>query len=156
MHAFLKDIFRHHKDFWTKSRVLALVTSLAFFGLALIIQKLADFYVGILQGVVVPDLLLDHLPTVDIDVVIVQGALLLTLVIILLVLVKPKYIMFTLKALAIFIITRSFFISLTHLGVSPRQLTFDTNSFGFGLYNWMYNTTGDFFFSGHTGTPYLM
>ena len=156
MGTFFKTIFLRHKNFWTKARALSLARTLGLFALAIIIQKLADIYVGDIKGVVVPDLILDHIPTLDIDPIIIQGPLILTLVIFWLLVIKPKYIMFTLKALSIFIITRSFFISLTHLGISPHQLTLDTDTFDFRIYNWLYNTKGDFFFSGHTGAPYLM
>ena len=153
---FFHKIYLRHKNFWTNDRILSLVKGSCFFAIALIVQKLADSYVGDIKGVAVPDLLLDHLPTVDIDFLIIQGALVLTALIFWLMIIKPKYLIFTVNALAIFIITRSFFISLTHLGVSPRELPLDTNTFGFGLYNWLFNTKGDFFFSGHTGIPYLM
>ena len=156
MKKYFRQAYLDNKNFWNKKRLSLLAESLGLLAIALIIQKVADVYVGYLKGTYVPDLLLDHLPTVDLDFFIVQGALILTFVIIFLLLVKPRYFSFTIKALALFIITRSFFISLTHLGVSPRQLPLDTDSIGFSLYNWLYNSSGDFFFSGHTGTPYLM
>jgi hypothetical protein len=70
--------------------------------------------------------------------------------------VKPRYITFTLKTVSLFIITRAFFISLTHLGASPHELVFNSNNIGYWLYDILYNTHGDFFFSGHTGMPFLM
>jgi hypothetical protein len=156
LYNFFHALYLRHEQFWTKPRLVSFLHGICLFAVAMVIQKIADAYVGGIRGVVVPDIILDHIPTLDIDPVIVQGALILTFVIMLLLLVKPKYLTFTVKALAVFVITRSFFISLTHLGASPRELTLDTNNFGFGLYNWLYNTNGDFFFSGHTGAPYLM
>jgi len=78
------------------------------------------------------------------------------LIIILLLILNPKYLAFSVKALAVFIIVRSAFISMTHLGVNPHELSFDTQSVGFSLYNTFFNTKNDFFFSGHTGIPFLM
>lgn len=152
----IKNFLNYQKAFWTKDKIISVVVAFAFLAIALVIQKIADVYVGNVKGVAVPDLLLDHLPTLDIDPIIVQGALLLTFIIAALLVAKPRYLSFTVKTLSLFIITRSFFISLTHLGISPKELTLDTNTWGFGLYNFLYNTKGDFFFSGHTGAPYLM
>jgi hypothetical protein len=121
-----------------------------------LIQKFADLYVSHLSAAPVGDVLLSWLPTVDIDFLIIQGALFLSLLILVLLLLKPKYITFTGKALAIFIIVRSISISLTHLGQDPHQIVYDTNSFGYGLYNILFNSKNDFFFSGHTGMPFLM
>jgi hypothetical protein len=38
----------------------------------------------------------------------------------------------------------------------PTQIILDKNSFGFGLYDILFNSSNDFFFSGHTGLPFLM
>ncbi len=156
MVKYFDSVFQKHKNFWTKKHLAPVLYGFVIFIASLLIQKYADVYVGAVKGAVVPDLILDHLPTVDIDFLIVQGALLLTAVILWLLLTKPKYFIFAIKTFSIYIITRSVFISLTHLGVSPRQLPLNPNSWGFGLYDWLYNTKGDFFFSGHTGAPYLM
>lgn len=156
MREFFSKIYLKHLAFWNKKQLLSLVSALILIIVALIIQKIADDYVNGLTGIAVNDLLLDHLPTLDIDFLVVQGALILTGLALLLVAIKPKYLSFGLKAFALFIIVRSFLISLTHLGVSPHQLKFDTNSIGFGLYNLLFNTQNDFFFSGHTGTGFLL
>lgn len=153
IHNSLKQKYR---IFLTKENIKSLVFSIILFIVSLIWEKVADDYVLKIKGVVVDDLFLSHLPSVDVTYLIVQGALLLTLLIIVLFLFKPKYINFGLKAMALFILTRSFFISLTHLGAYPNQLVFDTDTFGFKIYNLLFNTSNDFFFSGHTGMPFLM
>jgi hypothetical protein len=54
---------------------------------------------------------------------------------------------------AIFIATRAVFISLTHLGIYPGQIYPDT-----GFFDRVYTGLGleaGFFFSGHTGLPFL-
>jgi hypothetical protein len=146
----------NHKNFWSKHKIRPLCFSLAFFVFSLFIEKIADDYVTRIKGIAVSDILLNWLPTWDIDFIIVQGALIITALALFLFLYKPKYLNFGLKTLSIFILVRSFFITLTHLGASPNQLVFDPNSFGFGLYNLLFNTSGDFFFSGHTGMPFLL
>lgn len=153
---FFHRVFNRHKRLWTGPRRLMLIKALGFFIIALIVQSIASQYVGNLKGLSVGDILLDHLPALDIDFVVVQGALILTFIILAIMIWQPKYIIFTVIAFSVFVITRAFFISLTHMGINPHEITLDTNSVGFGLYNFLYNARSDFFFSGHTGAPFLM
>jgi hypothetical protein len=155
MSNFFHELKNRYHQLWNKNNKILLVEGLIFFILAALIQGWADHYVGLVKEVAVGDIILNNLPTLDLDFIIVQGALILTLLIIILLILQPKYLSFTIKSLALFIIIRAFFISLTHLGSSPDQLALDTQSIGFGLYNFLYNTRGDFFFSGHTGVPFL-
>ena len=147
---------QNYKNFWVKANRNSILASSGFFIVALIIQKIADNYVLKIKGTAVDDLILDNLPTIDLDFFIIQGALIITFLGLSLLILKPKYFCFGLKAFSFFIIIRAFLISLTHLGASPNQLVLDINSIGFGLYNILFNTTNDFFFSGHTGMPFLM
>ncbi len=149
-------MFANHKGFWPKDRVRSLSSGLFLLIIALTIQGFASHYVNHLIGTPVEDLILSRLPTLDIDFVVIQGALLLTLVGLALIIAKPRYIIFSIKAFALFIITRSFLLSLTHLGADPHRLIFDQDSLGFGIYNTIFNTNNDVFFSGHTGTPFLL
>lgn len=152
----LKRLKTHHQQFWIKDNTHSFITSIVLFVIAIITQGFAGRYVIRVKGTAVEDLFLDNLPTVDLDFFIIQGALILTAVIIFLFIYRPKYLNFGLKALSIFILVRSFLITLTHLGPSPYQLILDQNSRGFWLYDILYNTSNDFFFSGHTGAPFLM
>jgi hypothetical protein len=156
MKKFFRTIHFNHQKIWNKENLLSLLFGVMLFVIALILQKFANDYLLSLKGVVVDDLILKNIPVVDLDFFIVQGALILAAVIIILFLAKPKYLFFGLKALAMFIIIRSFFIVLTHLGTMPTQIVLDKNSIGFNLYNMLFNSSNDFFFSGHTGLPYLM
>ena len=64
---------------------------------------------------------------------------------------EPRRMPFVIKVSAFFIIVRSIFISLTHLGPFPTHLVIDPTSF------MNFFTLGpDLFFSGHTGFPFLM
>src|SRR5581483_3154154 len=65
---------------------------------------------------------------------------------------EPKRIPFVLKSTALFVLVRSIFIIMTHIGPYPDQLAITTGykiikDFTFG---------GDLFFSAHTGLPFLM
>ncbi len=151
-----KYLHLRHTHFWTKDHLVSLAGSVFLFIFALIIQRIADIYVGKIQGTPVDDIILNNLPALDIDSLIIFGTLLLTFAIVILFSTKPQYLNFGLKAIALFVIIRSFFISLTHLGANPGQLQFDPSTIGYWLYNVLYNTRGDYFFSGHTGIPVLM
>ncbi|MFA6171810.1 MAG: phosphatase PAP2-related protein [Patescibacteria group bacterium] len=156
MRKIFKEFHANSKSFWTRENLPAVISSLGYLLVALVVQKTADTYVSGINGVAVSDVLLNNLPTVDVDFFIIQGALAATFIGIFLFFYKPKYFCFGIKAFSIFLVTRSFFISLTHLGYSPDALALDNQSFGFGLFNLLYNNTNDFFFSGHTGMPLLM
>jgi hypothetical protein len=106
------------------------------------------------QAPPVRDLVLDSLPTVNADAVIVQGAILFLLICIALFLWHPRHLFFGVKAVALFVMVRATFLNLTTFGVHPSQAVFD-DGFGSALYN-LVNFDGNFFFSGHTGMPFLM
>ena len=101
----------------------------------------------------VGDLILDAIPVVDLNFIIVEGAFLAIILGSLLVFSRPRYVLFSLKALALFIMIRAFFISLTHVGIHPDSL-----DPGLGFFNAIYvylNFQVGLFFSAHTGLPFL-
>ncbi len=152
----VNKIYLRHKNFWTRDNFLLLLGGILLFVFALFIQHFAYNYIDNSANVTsVGDLLLNNLPTINLDFFIVQGALLLTLIVIFLFVIYPKYLPFSIKTLALFIIIRSFFISLTHLGFNLHQLTLNANSIGFSIYDFLYNAKNDFFFSGHVGASFL-
>lgn len=155
MKKYFELILTAHNKFWNREHLDSLLIGLIFFGAALVIQKIADVYVANIHGIAVNDVLLNNLPSVDIDGLVILLTLFVTFLTVFLFLCRPRDINFAIKSLALFIITRSFFISLTHLGSNPHELQFSPNSVGYWLYNFLYNTHGDFFFSGHTGMPFL-
>jgi len=155
MKSFAKKIYLRHKSFWSESHIFLLLQSGLFILMALVVQGYANNYVDYTLSTSVGDILLNNLPTLNAGFFIVQGVLILTLIIIFLFIMFPEYIFFALKTLSLFIVVRSFFISLTHLGVNPDQLTLNPNAIGFNIYNFFYSAKTDFFFSGHTGVPFL-
>ncbi len=152
----IKRLKERHSGFWNKEAIESFLFGATFLAIALIVEKFADLYVESLKEAPVNDVLLNVLPSFDIDSFIILSTLIFTFVVVGVFIFRPKYINFGIKSLALFILIRSFFITLTHLGANPHQLVFDPNSFGYGLYNFLYNSTNDFFFSGHTGIPFLM
>lgn len=99
----------------------------------------------------VTDIVLSNIPVFDTDGIYVYGLLLLVAFVTLLVLTHPKRIPFVLFALALFIVIRSFFVSLTHLAPYPIPSSPD---FGTTMQKIFFG--GDLFFSGHTGAPFLL
>lgn len=105
-------------------------------------------------SVYVGDLLLDNLPIINLNLIVVEGALWAIALSILLLLRHPRKILFTIKAVAIFIIARAFFISLTHVGIYPGQIVPSTGLLD-AIYSYFNLQTG-YFFSGHVALPFLM
>ena len=154
--AAIHHTFKKHKNFWNQERLISLIWTVILLGIALSFQKFADNYVIETGGTVVGDILLNNIPTLDIDGLIMMSTLLFTATIFILGVIKPEYVLFTTKSLALFVTIRAFFITLTHLGIHPDQLVFNQHNIFFSLYDLFYNTRNDFFFSGHTGIPFLM
>ena len=102
----------------------------------------------------VGDILLDNLPVVNLNFLIIEGAILGLLLGGIFLLLRPRHILFTLKAFALLIATRAFFISLTHVGIYPGTIHPDVGGFD-SLYQYFNLETG-YFFSGHTSVPFLM
>ncbi len=136
----------------------SLVAALLLLAVAYVIEHFANAYEAIYSqrptSVYVGDLLLDNLPIVNLNLLIVEGALISIVLGTLFVVSKPRYLLFSLKAVALFIIIRAVFISLTHVGIYPGQIDPGLGFFS-GIYTYLNFQTG-FFFSGHTGLPFMM
>lgn len=146
-------------DLFRGERLALLAAALALLALAYAAEHFANIYELSYSAretsTYVGDLLLDNLPVVNLNLIIVEGALAsIVLGTLFVVLLRPRYVIFSLKAIAIFIMIRAFFISLLHVGIYPGHIS---PGFGFfdGIYSYLNFQTG-FFFSGHTGLPFLM
>jgi hypothetical protein len=98
----------------------------------------------------VTDIVLSNIRVFNVAGIFLYGPIIFWILLILLLLSKPKTIPFTLKSISLFVIIRSVFISLTHIGPFPTKVIISSDllsHFTFG---------GDLFFSGHTGTPFLL
>lgn len=129
--------------------VAALVFSIVAFLGALAVNSYAIAFATDHASNGVTDLILSNIPVVDVDGVFVYSTFLAIGVTALILLSQPRRLPFALNALALFLLIRSGFTSLTHIGpFAPLTVDFGqtiTRSF-FGA---------DFFFSGHTGMPFL-
>ncbi len=103
----------------------------------------------------VRDIFLDNLPLVNLSPVIVGGAIVLWVFAWVLLIVKPNYLIFSTKAIALYIISRAFFFSLTHVGPYPLHYSPSAANDGYRLYH-LVTFQGNFFYSGHTAFPFLL
>lgn len=143
--------FSIHKFYFTNKEFL---TSLFTATILLFVSFVVNFYAGIYAtksaSNSVTDIVLSNIRPFDVDWAFIYGPVFFYAVILFLCVHRPQRIPFVFKSAALFIVIRSVFISLTHIGPFPTQLLIDSSlmeKFSFG---------GDLFFSGHTGLPFLM
>ncbi|MBI2888717.1 MAG: hypothetical protein HYY10_02215 [Candidatus Liptonbacteria bacterium] len=152
----MRKFLSHHRDFWNSDRRRSLYVGLFLLGVSLLLHVQAGRYSAKSAALsnFVGDLFLDNIPPLDIDFLVVQGALLFWAAVVVLLAARPQSLLFGVKAIALFVIFRSFFVSLTHIGVYPEQIPLD-DGIGVRLYD-LFTFQGNFFFSGHTGLPFLL
>ncbi|MCX6787092.1 MAG: phosphatase PAP2-related protein [Candidatus Kaiserbacteria bacterium] len=148
------------KDLFECENLYSLITAIVLLGFSFVFEHFANAYALIYlerpTSVYVGDLLLDNLPVVDLSFIIVEISLAaIVLGVLFFVFYRPRYLIFSLKALALFIAIRALFISLTHVGIYPGSINLLGDGFFDALYAYLNFQTG-FFFSGHTGIPFLM
>jgi hypothetical protein len=154
----MESPFRAHRNgFWTRERKRSLYQAFAFIAIAIIVQVFAGQYSARVSigANSVNDILLDNLPVVNLDFMIVGGAIALWVLACWLLATKPQYLIFGIKAMALFIVSRAFFFSLTHVGAPAQWVPPGPQNLGWGFYK-LFTFQGNFFYSGHTGFPFLM
>jgi len=148
----MKKLLASHKRYWTQKQFLGsnIMGILLLFG-SLIVNHFAGNYAIREASNSVNDVLLDNIPLFNVDFILNEGVMIAIGLGILFLILEPKYIPFALKSIALFIVIRAIFISLTHLGppvgrelMNPEDLMSPLSS------------GSDFFFSGHTGLPFLL
>jgi len=150
----MKKLVKKHKSFWSQRafRFSVFVGLLLFLG-SLGINYIANNYAIEVSSNSVSDVLLDNLPVVDTEIIFVEGSLAFVAFVFLLLIREPQRIPFVLKAMALFVIVRSIFVTLTHLGPFPQHITLHSPSEIYRIL--IYSSGADLFFSGHTGLPFL-
>ncbi len=124
--------------------VLALVGSL-------LINYTAGTYASLHAGHAVRDLVLDRVPTMPVDLIFIDGAFAFWVFVMGILLTAPRTIPYVLKTLSLFIVIRSFFVILTHVGPPADPAVLDPSRIMSD-----FTFSGDLFFSGHTGFPFLL
>ncbi len=131
--------------------ILSLSTAILFLIISLIVNFIAGTYATERASLPVTDIILSNIPVFDVDGIFVYGPIILWSFMIFIFSHKPNKLPFTIKSIALFVIIRSIFISLTHIGPFPNQILVSAGNFSS-----KYTFGGDLFFSGHTGLPYLL
>ncbi|MEK7174255.1 MAG: phosphatase PAP2-related protein [Patescibacteria group bacterium] len=153
----MKWFFSRHVGFWTRRRLGSFGLSFALLVLSLLVQMSAGAASArrALSSSAVHDIILDNIPVVDLSFVIVQGALIFALGFIATGIIRPRYLIFGMKATALLVLTRAVFINLTNLGIHPNELFLGAMaSASYSLYQ-LVDFPGNYFFSGHTALPLL-
>ncbi|HUC31471.1 MAG TPA: phosphatase PAP2-related protein [Candidatus Paceibacterota bacterium] len=150
-------LFKEHKGFWTPARKHSMRFGFLLLVLSVIIQIVLGRFssrVGV-DAPGVRDIFLDNLPLVNLSAVIVGGAIVLWIFAWVLLIVHPRYLIFSTKAIALYIVSRAFFFSLTHVGPYPLNYSPSSHNDGYGLYH-LVTFQNNFFYSGHTAFPFLL
>lgn len=154
MEAFLK----RHSNFWN-DRVIRkhLIISIALLFVSLFLIYNARIETNDYLGNIVPDILLDNLPVISVGYIFFQGAFLFLLSLIGILIWQPKYIPFVLESSAMFFLTRSFFMLMTHLS-APAIEYYKYTEREHHVTNVLFTVSSgnDLFFSGHAGFPFLL
>lgn len=135
-----------------KKFIKSIIVAVGLFALSFVINFYAGRYAQKSASNYVTDVILDNISVFDVDWIFIYGPFVLWAFVAILCLMKPHRIPFVLKNIAAFVLIRSVFISLTHIGPFPNAIQIDYSS------DLMKKITfgGDLFFSGHTGLPFLM
>lgn len=120
-------------------------------GVSLVVNYYAGSYATLHESNAVHDIILDNIPVFDVDGLFVYGMVAFFTFVTALMIFRPRRMPFVLKAMSLFILVRSFFIILTHIGPSAQAVIIPGDSIAS-----YFTFTGDLFFSAHTGLPFLM
>ncbi len=137
--------------FTNKAFTVSVILSIVMFAVAIFINFCAGTYATEKASNSVTDIVLNNIRTYDVDGMFIYGTFIFWGFLLIVALYHIHKFPFIIKTLSLFIIIRSIFISLTHIGPFPSQIqimpTSIISKFSFG---------GDLFFSGHTGIPFLI
>ena len=151
VHKTFIDTLRQYKLILNdKSLLLSCILGFVLVAASLIINYFAGKFATSSASSSVTDIILDHVRVWDVTFIFVEGAIIFWCFVAIVMLLEPKRIPFVTKSVALFIVIRSIFISLTHLAPFSPHLELPIGNmiarFTFG---------GDLFFSAHTGAPFL-
>ncbi len=147
----MKQLRAHYTIFLNDtSHIISTLLAIGLFLVSLVINYYASHYAFVSKDNPVTDILLDNLPVMQMDNAFIFGTWFFVLFVIGVILVRPKRAAFILKAMTMFIVIRSLFVIMTHLGPSPLSTLSAPGEIGRA-----FTTGADLFFSGHTGMPFL-
>ena len=147
----METFLARHKHYWAQKKYReSAIVGLVFFLVALVTNRYASFYATAQASNPVSDLLLDNIPVMRVEWIVNDVAAFVGFWMFFLVVWQPRRIPFALKATTLFILVRAAFMIFTHLAPFPTRVVLDPND--------VFRTLtygGDYFFSGHTGMPFL-
>lgn len=149
----MRELSEKYKIFKNQEFIISVGIGLLVFIGSFFVNYYAGMYATEHVSNSVTDIILNNIPVFDVGGIFIYGPLVLWVFVALVLLQEPKSLPFVLKSLTLFILIRSLFITLTHIGPFPDQMSFTTEVPNL-LQNFMFG--GDLFFSGHTGSPFLM
>ena len=163
LRTILHTLAHRYKVCFTDRRfVLSVVLALFMLSASFIISTYAVEYATESASSPVTDLVLSNISVYDLDGIFVNGAMIMVLFMIVVILCDPRRAPFVIKTIAMFVVIRSLFIIVTHIGafpthavISPSSQNFLEDIIGVKLYSSFF-LGNDSFFSGHTGLPFLM
>lgn len=142
LHAWKKEILEHRN---------LILLAILFLAVAITINSFAGSYADRKGTVAVPDIILDNIPTLDIDFLFIWGITIILAVLFLYpLLFKVKDLHIVISQFSLLILIRSFFITLTHLSMPVDALIYTVPKFFAYL-----DFKNALFFSGHTAWPFL-
>ena len=125
----------------------------------LIVVMYINYHIGLYAFSVssnpVTDIILSNFDRVDVTNIFTFGILIFMLFTIIYGIYYPEKVPFIIKSIALFIIIRAFFVSLTHIGPFLGQDAILSGALS-NLVVGKLSFGADLFFSGHTGVPFLM
>jgi hypothetical protein len=128
----------------------SLLEGIILFIVSVYVTHFASIYAEVNAGNSVNDIILSNTRVYNFEFLFVYVAIALILFVVALCLRFRNTAPFVLKTVSLFVIIRSMFVSLTHMGPFPLKLQLDSKLLDF------ITTGNDLFFSGHTGLPFLI
>ena len=155
-------IHRYKTHLRKESFLRGIISGIVLLIVSLVVNYHAAIYAQERASSSVTDIILSNFPAVNVDLVFLYGPIIFWFIIVVFCIHDPRKIPFIIKNIALFILIRSFFITLTHIGPFPDHIP--TQLIGSGVIHalnassnfFIFSTGSDLFFSGHTGLPYLM
>lgn len=135
--------------------ILSFLSGLVLLASSLLVQFFVTDYVTRQVSSPVTDIVLSNTRAYDVGGIFVWGSVLLTIITVFILLIKLNYAPFVVKSIALFTLIRSVFVSITHISPFPTRIAIDSTFFTKEVFSGIF-TGNDLFFSGHTGTPFLL
>ena len=148
----IRAIFKKYQQYYREDGFISsVIMGVLFLALSLLINYASGQYATNRASNAVTDIIFSNIPVFNVSIIFVQGSIAFWIATCVLIISEPRWIPFSLKSISLFVLIRSFFVILTHIGPFPSQIELQSNFFidkiAFG---------GDLFFSGHTGLPFLL